>query len=189
MTLHMKPGQWDFFWDWHLASPDLTLADMLRMIREQEEAKEAEAAAEEAEETEAWILQQEGAAEEAEAEEDATADPRVAVADRLEAAAKEAEAMVADLEDRACEMRSAARAYREMSERLRMQLRAPAPAPAPAEEPQQTWMERFKEQKKWGDMWYDQAGSGRTRAVTVGAAPAAPWDQGNSITPVTSHRD
>ena len=162
MTVHMKPGQWDFFWDWHLASPDLTLADMLRMIREQEEAKEAAAAAEEAEETEAWILQQEGAAEEA--EEDATADPRVAVADRLEAAAKEAEAMVADLEDRACEMRTAARAYREMSERLRLQMAAPAPA----EEPQQTWMERFKEQKRWGDMWYDQ---------------------GNSITPVTSHRD
>ena len=171
----MKPGQWDFFWDWHLESPDLTLADMLRMIREQEEAKEAAAAAEEAEETEAWILQQEGSAEE-EAEEDATADPRVAVADRLEAAAKEAEAMVADLEDRACEMRSAARAYREMSERLRMQMAAPAPAPA-EDPPAQTWMERFKEQKKWGDMWYDQAGSGRTSGGYV------------SITPVTSHRD
>jgi hypothetical protein len=171
MTVHMKPGQWDFFWDWHLESPDLTLADMLRMIREQEEAKEAETAAEEAEETEAWILQQEGtvltgmAEEEAEAE--ATADPRVAVADRLEAAAKEAEAMVADLEDRACEMRSAARAYREMSERLRLQMAAPAPDP-----PAQTWMERFKEQKKWGDMWYDQASGGYV-----------------SITPVTSHRD
>jgi len=158
MTVHMKPGQWDFFWDWHVEEPDLTLADMLRIIREQEETKEAAAAAEEAEETEAWILQQEGTAEE-----DATADPRVAVADRLEADA-------ADLEDRIWHLSNAARAYREMSERLRMQLRAPAPAPA--EEPQQTWMERFKEQKKWGDMWYDQAG--RT---------------GNSITPVTSHRD
>ena len=158
MTVHMKPGQWDFFWDWHLESPDLTLADMLRIIREQEEAKEAAAAEEEAEETEAWILQQEAA----------TADPRVAVADRLEADAKEAEAMVADLEDRACEMRSAARAYREMSERLRLQMAAPAPDP-----PAQTWMERFKEQKKWGDMWYDQAGTSSTSAVSIICARAS----------------
>ena len=45
MMIHMKPGQWDFFWDWHVESPDLTLADMLRIIREEKESAEAEEAA------------------------------------------------------------------------------------------------------------------------------------------------
>ena len=144
MTVYMKPGQWDFFWDWHVEEPELTLADMLRIIREQEEAKEAELAAEQAEETRAWNLHQEAAATAADEQEYAAAyegveaDPRVAVADRLEADA-------AELEDRIWHLGNAARAYRQMAERLRLQMAAPAPVevvPKP-----QTWMERFKAQK------------------------------------------
>jgi hypothetical protein len=167
MTVHMKPGQWDFFWDWHVEAPELTLADMLRIIREQEEAAAAEEAAAEEADTEAWNLTQEAMA---------TEDQRLAVAERLEADA-------AALEDRMWHLSNAARAYRGMAERLRLQIEAPAPA---EEAPRQTWMERFKEQKqaaaaeegkepkegaepKWGDMWYDQAGY-------------------VSITPVTSNR-
>jgi hypothetical protein len=151
MTVYMKPGQWDFFWDWHVEQPELTLADMLRIIREQEEAKEAEAAAEQAEETEAWNRHQEAAAAAGElataADEQEyaaayegveTADPRAAVAGRLEADA-------AELEDRIWHLGNAARAYRQMAERLRLQMAAPAPVevvPKP-----QTWMERFKAQK------------------------------------------
>jgi hypothetical protein len=153
MTVYMKPGQWDFFWDWHVEQPELTLADMLRIIRQQEEAKEAELAAEQAEETEAWNLHQEAAAagelavvwtaadeqEYAAAYEGVeAADPRVAVADRLEADA-------AELEDRIWHLGNAARAYRQMAERLRLQMAAPAPVevvPKP-----QTWMERFKAQR------------------------------------------
>ena len=153
MTVHMKPGQWDFFWDWHMASPDLTLADMLRIIREEKEAEEAAAAAAAAEETEeemrAWNLHQEAAVDEMEwtaADEmewtcrlgpgDARTaayegvDSRAAVADRLEADALEAEA--------------AARAYRAMTERLRMQMAMITPVTV---DRQQTWMERFKAQK------------------------------------------
>lgn len=159
MMIHMKPGQWDFFWDWHVESPDLTLADMLRIIREEKESAEAEEAAAEEADTEAWNLTQEGMAA---AEEE---DQRLAVAERAEADAEEAEAMAALLEERLEEMRASARASRAMAERLRLQIEAPA-----EERPKQTWMERFREQKKWGDMWYDQAGS-------------------VSITPVTSHRD
>jgi len=120
MTVHMKPGQWDFFWDWHLASPDLTLADMLRIIRE----------AEEEEETRAWNLHQEAAAAAAAYE---GVDSRAAVADRLEADAMEAEA--------------AARAYRAMTERLRMQMAMITPVRPQQTERPQTWMERFKAQK------------------------------------------
>ena len=147
MTVYMKPGQWDFFWDWHVEEPELTLTDMLRIIREQEEAKEAELAAEQAEETRAWNLHQEAAVitgtaadeqEYAAAYEGLEADPRAAVADRLEADA-------AELEDRIWHIGNAARAYRQMAERLRLQMAAPAPVevvPKP-----QTWMERFKAQK------------------------------------------
>jgi hypothetical protein len=149
MTVHMKPGQWDFFWDWHVASPDLTLADMLRIIREEKEAEEAAAAADDEEEMRAWNLHQEAAVEEAVDEMEWTAadelewaaayegvDSRAAVADRLEADAIEAEA--------------AARAYRAMTERLRMQMAMITPVtvdrPQQTERPQ-TWMERFKAQK------------------------------------------
>ena len=140
MTVHMKPGQWDFFWDWHLASPDLTLADMLRIIREEKEAEEASAAADDEEETRAWNLHQEAAVDEMEwsaADEMEWAaayegvDSRAAVADRLEADAIEAEA--------------AARAYRAMTERLRLQMAMITPVRV--DRPQQTWMERFKAQK------------------------------------------
>lgn len=131
----MKPGQWDFFWDWHLASPDLTLADMLRIIREEKEVAEAAAAEEDEEETRAWNLHQEavitGTADEMEWTYEGV-DSRAAVADRLEADALEAEA--------------AARAYRAMTERLRMQMAMVTPVRV--ERPrQQTWMERFKAQK------------------------------------------
>jgi len=136
MTVHMKPGQWDFFWDWHLASPDLTLADMLRIIREEKEAAEAAAAADDEEEMRAWNLHQEavitGTAADARTAAYEGVDSRAAVADRLEADAMEAE--------------DAARAYRAMTERLRMQMAMVTPVTVDRPQ-QQTWMERFKAQK------------------------------------------
>lgn len=127
-----------------MASPDLTLADMLRIIREEKEAEEAADAAEDEEETRAWNLHQEAAVDEMEwsavdemewAAAYEGVDSRAAVADRLEADAIEAEA--------------AARAYRAMTERLRMQMAMITPVTvdrAQTERPR-TWMERFKAQK------------------------------------------
>jgi hypothetical protein len=105
MSVHLKPGQEDFFWDWHLASPDLTLAQMLRIIREQEEAKEAAEAAEEEEDTQLWILQQrafaEWAGEEeaaAKAEEDAAAENAAICLETAEAWMDSVRAMEAEEE-------------------------------------------------------------------------------------------